>query len=81
MGRRSLAGNGFGNRNSTTAGEIQHLALRKGVAHAAAGEDQRPLGRRQRRDGIGDRGLVGALARNAMHCAREECFRIIESIS
>ena len=77
MGERALARDGLDHRNPPRRREGSERLLGAGVAHAAAGDDQRPLCAREHGGGLGDLAAVGARARNRPDALLEERLRIV----
>ncbi len=64
-GERALAGLGLGHGDAVPLGEVGERLARQRVVHAAAGDDERRLGVRQHRGGVGELGRVGRRASEA----------------
>ena len=74
---RAFAGDRLGDRDAARLGELAKSLLGTGIAHAAAGDDQRPLCAFEERDRLGQPVAVGARARDRHDGRLEEGFGIV----
>ena len=73
----TLAGDGFSKRNTARFGEFRKSGFGTGVTHAAAGNDQRTLGRLEKTHRLFETRSIRPGARNRMDRGFEEGLWII----